>query len=65
EDDTISILGLADLAPDQPVRCRLHHADASTAEFECTHTMSAEHIEWFKAGSALNLIRRKYQSGGS
>ncbi|MCU1448679.1 MAG: aconitate hydratase [Acidimicrobiales bacterium] len=65
EDDTISILGLADLAPDQPVRCRLHHADASTADFECTHTMSAEHIEWFKAGSALNLIRRKYQSGGA
>ena len=60
EDDTISVLGLADLAPDRPVVCRLHRADGSTLDFECTHTMSAEHIEWFKAGSALNLIRRKF-----
>ena len=61
EDDTISILGLADLAPDRPVQCRISHADGSTVDFECTHTMSAEHIEWFRAGSALNLIRQKYQ----
>ena len=60
EDDTISVLGLADLAPDTPVRSRLHHADGTTVDFECTHTMSAEHIEWFHAGSALNLIRQKY-----
>ncbi|MBV8982970.1 MAG: aconitate hydratase, partial [Acidimicrobiia bacterium] len=60
EDDTISVLGLADLAPDTNVRCRINHADGSTHDFECTHTMSAEHIEWFKAGSALNLIRQKY-----
>ncbi len=62
EDDTISILGLADLAPDKNVQCRITHADGTTADFECTHTMSAEHIEWFRAGSALNLIRQKYQS---
>src|SRR5438270_3136386 len=64
EEDRISILGLADLAPDRPVACRLHHPDGSTLDFECTHTMSAEHIEWFKAGSALNLTRRKFVSGG-
>src|SRR3954469_18021810 len=62
EDDTISVLGLADLAPDKSVHCRITHADGSTVDFECTHTMSAEHIEWFKAGSALNLIRQKYHS---
>jgi aconitate hydratase len=60
EDDRISVLGLADLAPDKNVACRLHHADGTTVDFECTHTMSAEHIEWFKAGSALNLIRKKF-----
>ena len=62
ENDRISVLGLAELAPDKPVACRLHHADGTTVDFECTHTMSAEHIEWFKAGSALNLIRRKFQA---
>ena len=62
EDDTVSVVGLAELAPDRPVSCRITHADGSTVDFECTHTMSAEHIEWFKAGSALNLIRQKYQS---
>ena len=62
EEDRISILGLAELAPDRPVACRLHRADGSTLDFECTHTMSAEHIEWFRAGSALNLIRRKFET---
>ena len=57
EDDRIAILGLADLAPDQPVRCRIEHADGTTVDFECTHTMSPEHIDWFKAGGALNVIR--------
>jgi aconitate hydratase len=57
EDDRIAILGLADLAPDQPVRCRITHADGSTVDFEANHTMSPEHVEWFRAGGALNVIR--------
>ena len=65
EDDSVSVLGLADLAPDTPVRGRLHHSDGSTLDFECTHTMSAEHIAWFRAGSALNLIRQKYHSNAA
>jgi aconitate hydratase len=59
EDDKISVLGLADLAPDKPVHCRLHKPDGTTADFECLHTMSAEHIEWFRSGGALNVIRAK------
>ncbi|MEM9711597.1 MAG: aconitate hydratase [Actinomycetota bacterium] len=58
-DDRISITGLADLAPDQPVRVVLHHADGSTDEILCDHTFSPEQIEWFRAGSALNLIREQ------
>ncbi|MDQ1402622.1 MAG: aconitate hydratase [Actinomycetota bacterium] len=58
-DDRISILGLADLAPDVPVTCRITHADGTAEDFETTHTMSPEHIEWFHAGSALNVIRQK------
>ena len=59
--DKISILGLADLAPDQPVSCRIEHVDGRTTDFTAVHTMSPEHIEWFKAGGALNLIRAKHQ----
>jgi aconitate hydratase len=61
EADRISIRGVADLAPDQPVECRLTKPDGRVVDFECTHTMSAEHIDWFQAGGALNLIRAKHQ----
>jgi aconitate hydratase len=58
--DRISITGLADLSPDQPVACRIDHADGRTTEFTAIHTMSPEHIDWFRAGGALNLIRAKH-----
>jgi aconitate hydratase len=63
EGDTISVLGLADLAPDKAVSCVLHHADGQTLEFTCNHTLSDEHIQWFRAGSALNLIRERFGQG--
>jgi aconitate hydratase len=56
-DDRISILGLADLAADTPVRCRVTKADGTSVDFECNHSMSAEQIGWFRAGGALNIIR--------
>ena len=59
EDDRISVLGLADLTPDQPVRCRITKPDGTTIDFETTHTFSPEQIEWFRAGSALNIIRAR------
>ncbi|MEA2933069.1 MAG: aconitate hydratase, partial [Actinomycetota bacterium] len=59
-DDRISVLGLAGLAPGVPVACLLHRSDGSTVDFECTHSLSAEHIDWFRAGSALNLIRQRF-----
>jgi aconitate hydratase len=62
EDDTVSVLGLAELAPDKPVQCRITHADGSSVDFEALHTMSPEHIDWFRAGGALNLIRAKHAS---
>jgi len=60
EDDTISVTGLVDLAPDAPVRCAVHRPDGVVVEFLATHTMSDEQIEWFKAGSALNIIRSRH-----
>jgi aconitate hydratase len=55
-DDTVDILGLDDLAPGVPLTVVLHHADGSVESFEVLHTMSEEHIGWFRAGSALNLL---------
>lgn len=57
EDDTIDILGLESFAPGVPLKVVLHHADGSKDEFEVNHTYNEGQIEWFKAGSALNLIK--------
>jgi len=56
-DDTLDVVGLAELAPGRSVTVVLHHADGSHHEIETTHTMSEEHIGWFRAGSALNVLR--------
>ena len=59
EDDRISIRGLADLAPGRAVRVEVSRPDDSTAAFDTHHTFSADQIEWFRAGSALNVIRTR------
>ena len=59
EGDTISIIGLSGLAPNTPVACVLHKADGASVEINANHTLSPEQIEWFHAGSALNLIRQQ------
>lgn len=58
-DDRIDVTGLRDLAPGAPVKVTVHHADGSEDAFLAKHTLSLEQIEWFKAGSALNLIARQ------
>jgi aconitate hydratase len=55
--DTVDVVGLADLAPGRPVTVRVNHADGSSDEIQTHHTMSDEHIAWFRAGSALNVLR--------
>jgi len=60
EDDRISVLDLASLTPDVPVRCHLINPDGSHREFECTHSFDADQLGWFRAGSALNVIRRRH-----
>jgi len=58
ETDTISVHDLPPV-PDRPVRCSINRADGSVVEFEARHTFSPEQVEWFKAGSALNIVRAK------
>jgi aconitate hydratase len=54
EDDKISILNLAELAPQTPLKVKLAHADGSEECFDAAHSYNSVQIEWFKAGSALN-----------
>jgi aconitate hydratase len=58
EDDRVSILGLASLAPGKNLAVALHHADGTRDEISVRHTFNAEQIGWFKAGSALNVLRK-------
>jgi aconitate hydratase len=59
EDDRISLVGLKGLAPGKPVECRIKHADGSEETLWLNHTFSAAQLEWFRAGSALNLFHKK------
>jgi aconitate hydratase len=60
EDDTIDILGLNQFAPGVPLTIALNHADGTTDLITVNHTYNEPQIEWFKAGGALNVIRRQF-----
>jgi len=56
-DDRVSIRGLAGLAPKKNLTAELRHADGSEESFEVAHSLNQDQVEWFKAGSALNIFR--------
>ena len=58
EDDTIDIEGLGHFAPGTSLTLLLHHADGTSESIVVNHTYNDQQIEWFKAGAALNIIRR-------
>jgi aconitate hydratase len=60
EDDSIDILGLTAFSPDKPLQVVLHHADGTRDTIEVNHSYNENQIEWFKAGGALNIIRREF-----
>ena len=62
--DRISVLGLPPV-PGRNVRCQIVKADGTLVDFEATHTFSDEQVAWFKAGSALNIVRRKVAEGNA
>jgi len=59
EDDTIDIIGLTNFAPNTPLTLVLHHTDGSTDNIIANHTYNEQQIAWFKAGAALNIIRKQ------
>ncbi len=60
EDDTIDIRGLTSFAPGKPLEVVLHHADGSSDTIVANHSYNENQIEWFRAGGALNIIRREF-----
>jgi len=59
EDDLIDIVGLTEFAPGKNLTVRLNHSDGSSEEFEAAHSYNENQIDWFRAGSALNTIRKQ------
>jgi len=59
ETDRITLANLSDLAPGVPVTAVLAHADGRVDAITLRHSLNNEQIAWFRAGSALNLLRRQ------
>jgi aconitate hydratase len=57
EDDTFNFIDLVNFTAGQPLTLELVHADGTTETISLNHTYNEQQIEWFKAGSALNLIK--------
>tara|TARA_Y100000389_G_scaffold197596_1_gene232503 strand:+ start:9832 stop:12075 length:2244 start_codon:yes stop_codon:yes gene_type:complete len=61
EMDRVSIQGITQLSPGQPLTMVVHHTDGTETAILVNHTYNANQITWFKAGSALNTIRLESQ----
>ena len=57
EDDILSFTDLASFSPGKQINLEIKHKDGSIENIFLNHTYNASQIEWFKAGSALNLIK--------
>lgn len=60
EDDSIDITGLTEFETGKPLSVVLNHTDGSSDKIVVNHTYNEQQIEWFKAGGALNIIRRNF-----
>ena len=61
EDDSIDVTGLTSFAPGTPLTLVLTHKDGSIDTIKANHTYNQQQIEWFKAGGALNIIRKQVE----
>jgi len=62
-DDRLSFPDLAQLAPGAAVTVQIRHGDDTTENIRARHSLTAEQIAWFRAGSALNHLRNQATSG--
>ena len=59
EDDKISLVNLNEIEPQKQVKCIITHSDGNKDEIILNHSYNTSQIEWFKAGSALNVLRNR------
>ena len=59
EDDIFTIKGLKEFSPNKNLICEILHSNQTKDIIELKHTYNKNQIEWFKAGSALNLISKQ------
>ncbi|MGA0273286.1 MAG: aconitate hydratase [Flavobacteriaceae bacterium] len=59
EDDTFNFIDLADFAPGKPLTIEVVHTDGSSDTVIANHSYNEQQIEWFREGSALNLIKKQ------
>ena len=57
EGDKISLIGLNEIAPSKPVKCIIGHKNNETEQVSLIHSYNDLQLEWFRAGSALNVMR--------
>jgi aconitate hydratase len=65
EDDVIDLIDLTEFAPGKPLTLVLHHKDGTKDTIKANHSYNANQIEWFKAGSALNLMAKLLRKKGA
>ena len=59
EDDTFNFVDLKDFSPGKQITIEVVHADGSKDLIKTNHSYNSQQIEWFKEGSALNLIKKQ------
>ena len=59
ETDRVTVAGMTDLEPGTPLTVVLNHDDGSQDRIQVNHSLNLEQIEWFRAGSALNVLRKQ------
>lgn len=59
EDDTFNFLDITDFAPGKPLTLEVVHTDGTKDIINVNHSYNAQQIEWFREGSALNLIKKQ------
>ena len=59
EDDVISINQLNEISPGKPVECIISHTNETSEKIVLSHSYNGLQIEWCKAGSAMNFLRKK------
>jgi len=62
EDDKISINQLGEFSEGKPVECNILHANNTSEKIILNHSYNNLQIEWFRAGSAMNILRKKQQN---